>query len=89
MCKLHKFDYSLKQSSWQRNSKLSSSLISLDYQKSQSNQSFCVKFDHKKFIALLVYVDDIVMDVSTFYEIQVVKETNNLKLRILVNWCIL
>jgi hypothetical protein len=73
VCKLNKSLYGLKQASRQWYAKLSSALISLGYVQSQADHSLYVKSTDLYFTALLVYVDDIVLDGTSMAEIKSVK----------------
>lgn len=61
VCKLQKSIYRLKQTSRQRFSKLSSLLLSLHYKQSPFDHSLFTKLRGNTFIALLIYVDDLII----------------------------
>ncbi|GJX61819.1 ribonuclease H-like domain-containing protein [Tanacetum coccineum] len=69
VCKLKKYLYGLKQEPRQWNAKLTSTLIENGFSQSKSDYSVYTKSDKGVFLALLVYVDDIIINGNKFYEI--------------------
>ena len=61
VCHLHKSLYGLKQASRQWYSKLSEFLCSHGYKQSFANHSLYLKFNNSHIIALLIYVDDVIL----------------------------
>lgn len=82
VCKLHKYIYGLTQASRQWYSKLSSFLISIGYSQSHDDHSPYVKAISHSFIALLVYVNDIILTGDSMDEIQFVKHQLDHKFKI-------
>ena len=60
-CKLVKSLYGLKQASRQWNAKLSATILQLRFTQSQANHSLFVHSNGSSFIAMLVYVDDMIV----------------------------
>ncbi|GJX39888.1 ribonuclease H-like domain-containing protein [Tanacetum coccineum] len=69
VCKLKKYLYGLKQEPRQWNAKLTSTLIENGFSQSKSDYSVYTKSDKGVLLALLVYVDDIIINGNKFYEI--------------------
>ena len=59
--KFHKSLYGLRQASWQWFSKFSYVLLKEGFKQSQNDHSLFVKFVDDSFLAILVYVDDIIV----------------------------
>ncbi|WVZ18008.1 hypothetical protein V8G54_005330 [Vigna mungo] len=74
VCKLHKSLYGLRQASRQWNSKLTSALISYGFSQSSADHSLFTYHSSNSFIALLVYVDDIVLTGDNMQAINDVKQ---------------
>ncbi|XP_022868847.1 uncharacterized protein LOC111388393 [Olea europaea var. sylvestris] len=68
VCRLHKSIYGLKQVSRQWFSKFTNALISHGYHQSKSNYSLFTKGFGNSFVALLVYVDDIIITGSDYVD---------------------
>nr|GEV99937.1 ribonuclease H-like domain-containing protein [Tanacetum cinerariifolium] len=61
VCRLKKSLYDLKQAHRQKNAELTSTLIENGFSQSKSDYSLYTKSDKEVFLALLVYVDDIII----------------------------
>ncbi|XP_062075615.1 uncharacterized mitochondrial protein AtMg00810-like [Humulus lupulus] len=61
VCKLNKSLYDLKQASRQWNTKLTTFLLAYGFQHSHSDYSLFIKHDTTHFLALLIYVDDVMI----------------------------
>ncbi|GJS33604.1 ribonuclease H-like domain-containing protein [Tanacetum coccineum] len=70
VCRLKRSLYDLKQAPRQWNAKLTSTLIENDFSQSKSDYSLYTKSDKEVFLALLVYVDDIIITGNNFSEIE-------------------
>ncbi|GJU85749.1 ribonuclease H-like domain-containing protein [Tanacetum coccineum] len=70
VCRLKKSLYGLKQAPRRWNAKLTSSLIENGFSQSKSDYSLYTKSDKGVFVALLVYVDDIIITGNSISEIE-------------------
>nr|GEV34380.1 ribonuclease H-like domain-containing protein [Tanacetum cinerariifolium] len=70
VCRLKKTLYGLKQAFRQWNAKLTSILIENGFRQSKSDYSLYTKSDKRDFLALLVYVDDIIITSNSISEIK-------------------
>ncbi|GJR08028.1 ribonuclease H-like domain-containing protein [Tanacetum coccineum] len=70
VCRLNKSLYGLKQALRQWNAKLTSTLIENRFSQSKSDYSLYTKSDKGVFLALLVYVDDIIKTGNSISEIE-------------------
>ncbi|GKC37988.1 ribonuclease H-like domain-containing protein [Tanacetum coccineum] len=69
VCRLQKSLYGLKQAPRQWNAKLTSTFIENSFSQSKSDYSLYTKFDKGVFLALLVYVNDIIITGNSICEI--------------------
>nr|GEW17959.1 ribonuclease H-like domain-containing protein [Tanacetum cinerariifolium] len=74
VCKLNKSLYGLKQTPRQWNAKLIAALLENNFMHSKSDYSLFTKSFGDVFIALLVYVDDIIITENSLTEIEMVKQ---------------
>ncbi|GKE50558.1 ribonuclease H-like domain-containing protein [Tanacetum coccineum] len=74
VCKLNKSLYGLKQAPRQWNAKLTSALVECDFMQSKSDYSLFTKKFGDVFIALPVYVDDIIIIGNNVSEINKFKQ---------------
>ncbi|GJY34620.1 ribonuclease H-like domain-containing protein [Tanacetum coccineum] len=82
VCKLKKSLYGLKQAPRQWNNRLSEALIKTGFKQSGHDHSLSTKESGGSFIALLVYVDDIVLTGNNINEINNVKKFLSSKFKI-------
>ncbi|GJW19214.1 putative RNA-directed DNA polymerase [Tanacetum coccineum] len=82
VCRLKKSLYGLKQAPRQWNAKLTQTLIEHGFIQSKSDYSLFTKTDHNSFIALLVYVDDIIITGNDVGKIEKFKAYLNSKFKI-------
>ncbi|KAI4332015.1 hypothetical protein L6164_016958 [Bauhinia variegata] len=83
VCKLQKSLYSLKQASHQWNLKLTECLVKNGFTQSKADYSLFTMKSSSSFVALLIYVDDILIASSSAYMLQDIKNMlqNNFKLQ--------
>ncbi|RVW50118.1 Retrovirus-related Pol polyprotein from transposon RE2 [Vitis vinifera] len=74
VCKLKKSLYGLRQASRQWYSKLSSSLLKFGFSQAKTDSSLFIRQTSTSFIALLIYVDDVIIASNDLKEIDVVKK---------------
>ncbi|XP_071708189.1 uncharacterized protein [Rutidosis leptorrhynchoides] len=82
VCKLNKSLYGLKQAPRKWNEKLNSALVEHDFKQSTCDYSLYVKSSDNVFIAILVYVDEIVVTGNNLNEIEKFKLFLKLKFQI-------
>lgn len=74
VCKLQKSLYGLKQASRQWFLKFSTTLLSLGFQKSKTDHTLFIRNTNGKYVAVLVYVDDIIIASNDDAEVNGLKE---------------
>ncbi|KAL4292078.1 hypothetical protein GQ457_14G019000 [Hibiscus cannabinus] len=74
VCKLNKSLYDLKQASRQWNERLTSALSQQSFRQAKSDASLFTKGEGSDFIALLIYVDDVVIVSPNSTEISLIKQ---------------
>ena len=74
VCKLNKSLYGLKQASRQWYAKLSSTLINARYKQSKEDYSLFIRSHKGNFIAILVFVDDIILACNNLEQIRKLKK---------------
>ncbi|XP_030487291.2 uncharacterized mitochondrial protein AtMg00810-like [Cannabis sativa] len=77
VCKLHKSIYDLKQSSRQWYKKLSDALLTIGFSQSQANYTLFTRGFNDQFVALLVYVDDIIITGPNIHLLHQLQESLN------------
>ncbi|GJR13503.1 ribonuclease H-like domain-containing protein [Tanacetum coccineum] len=82
VCKLKKSLYGLKQAPRQWNAKLTQTLVECGFKQSNSDYSLFSKSEKGNFLALLVYVDDIIVTKNNVDEIEKFKEFLRTKFQI-------
>ncbi|GJY22677.1 ribonuclease H-like domain-containing protein [Tanacetum coccineum] len=82
VCKLKKSLYGLKQAPRQWNAKLTQTLVECGFKQSKSDYSLFTKSEKGNFLALLVYVDDIIVTGNNVDEIEKFKEFLRTKFQI-------
>jgi hypothetical protein len=73
VCRLHKSLYGLKQSSRQWNATLTQTLTSIGFKRSKADYSLFTRQGKSTFIAILVYVDDLIIARDDLVQIQDIK----------------
>ena len=82
VCRLHKSIYGLKQSSGQWFAKFSGVLLDKGFTQSASDHSLFTKCSGESFLALIVYVDDIVIAGNDYKTIKKLKTFLNSQLKL-------
>lgn len=73
VCKLNRSLYELKQASWGWNDEFSTNLQAYAFQQSAHNRCLLIKTNNGRFLALVVYVDDVLITGSDYEDIIVLK----------------
>ena len=81
MCRLHKSTYGLKQASRQWFHKFSNDLLSEGFVQSTSDHTLFTKHQDTSFLALLIYVDDIIIASNDQLVVDTLKHTLNCKFK--------
>lgn len=83
VCRLNKSLYGLEQASRQWFIKFSTTILSLGFQKSHTDHTLFIKNVGGKYVAVLVYVDDIIIASSNDLEVEILKSNlqHSFKLR--------
>ncbi|KAF5474565.1 hypothetical protein F2P56_006454 [Juglans regia] len=82
VCKLQRSLYGLKQASRQWNSKFTSVLFNMGFSQSKADYSLFTKKEGNSFVALLLYVDDILLASSDIAAIESVKRSLNAEFKL-------
>ncbi|XP_042962943.1 uncharacterized mitochondrial protein AtMg00810-like [Carya illinoinensis] len=82
VCKLLKSSYGLKQASRQWNYNLTSSLLDFGFKQSKSDYTLFTKHEADSYIAILIYVDDILVASNSNKAISTLRTFLNLKFKV-------
>lgn len=74
VCKLKKSLYGLKQASRQCLSKLPSSLLQFGFTQAKFDPSLFIRKTSNNFMALLIYVDDVILASNHIHDIAIIKK---------------
>ncbi|RVW26427.1 Retrovirus-related Pol polyprotein from transposon RE1 [Vitis vinifera] len=81
VCRLHKSIYGLKQVSHQRFHKFSNALLSEGFVQSTNDHTLFTKYQDTSFLALLIYVDDIIIASNDRLAVDTLKHALNCKFK--------